>query len=472
MNLTFTIALIGRKNVGKSALFNKLTNTKNFNINYPIFTRDRKYGKIKWKNNECTIIDTGGLNRSNEKLDNKIKEQSIMAINESNMVLLVTDGSLKYMEIDKNIAQSLRNFYYKKTIIIINKKKSINLNNISNNIYSLGIKEIFHISKLQKSSIEFLKKKIFSILYKKIHTNNIKNQNICNKYFKKNIQISKKNYNFEQYKTTESVLTKISIIGRPNVGKSTFINCVIGKKRTITHNKPGTTQENIYITTKINNKKYMLIDTAGINKYHHIKKKDINISHIQTIQAIKNSNIVLLLIDIFPEAYKQNTSILNFILKQKKILIILINKCDLINNKKKNILKKNINFQFKYNKFIQIYFISAKYKIGISNLFQNINTIYENSIKKINTALINKIMHIAIKKHNLPIIQKKQIKLKYAHIVKYDPLIIIIHGSQTKYLSNSYKRYLTSFFYKNLGIKSIPIQIKFKENLNPFLNKN
>ncbi|MCR3755146.1 MAG: 50S ribosomal subunit stability factor [Candidatus Westeberhardia cardiocondylae] len=457
------ISIIGRKNVGKSTLFNQLIkNRKKIQINKIKTTIDRKYGEMTYKNNKCIIIDTGGFNnRPNSTIEKKIQKQSLKSIEESNIILLVIDGSTSLTDIDKNISHLLRKTYKKNIIIIVNKIEKINLKNIKNNFHCLGTNEINFVSALYGKKIINVKNKIFSFLKKnEILKKNVNNNEIL---CKKNLILLKKQELTKKTKNQQLFPIKLAFIGKPNVGKSTLINCILKKQQVITHNTPGTTQENIYIPVVFNKKKYTLIDTMGITKLQNNKKKKIKKYIInETLNAVQNSNVVLLLIDVSIGMFKKDINLINFVIKKKyKILIILVNKCDLLNKIEKTKIKKKLTDYFKYEKFIEIHFISAKYSIGISSLFKIINNIYKYTKIKVNNSLLTRIMKNAIKKQQ-PLTHNKKIKLKFVNIKQYNPLTIVIHGNNTKYIHNSYKNYLKNIFYENLKIKSIPIQIKFK----------
>ncbi|MCR3754845.1 MAG: 50S ribosomal subunit stability factor [Candidatus Westeberhardia cardiocondylae] len=464
---THTIALVGRKNVGKSTIFNQLTNQKKNKINHSTPTQDRKYGYIIWKNTKYIIIDTGGFSnkKTNQEIEKKIYKQSLIAIQESNIILLVIDGSMELTKTDKNIAKLLLKIYNKQTITIINKMENVDFHHVKKNFLCLGTKEIIPISALYRRNISQIKKKIFSIIQNnnKIITQNTKNISIKNNSLKKN----NKKYTLEHH-TNENTLkiTKISIIGRPNAGKSTLVNCILGKHRVITHYQPGTTRENIYIHTTFNKKQYILIDTVGVQKKNIINHANEKYITTTTLYAIKNADIILIIMDATIEIFHQDISLQNYINKKiQKTIIIVFNKCDLLNNKQKNILKKKFINYFTCIRFIAIHFVSAKYNIGITNLFQIIYNIEKIKNKKINTSTLIKIVQKAISKKPLPLINKKKIHIKCVYIEKYNPLTIIIQGNNyINSLHNSYKQYLTKFFYKTLKIVSIPIKIKFQHN--------
>lgn len=271
----------------------------------------------------------------------------------------------------------------------------------------------------------------------------------------------------ESKKTT----IKVAVIGKPNVGKSTLINGLLQEERMITCNIPGTTLDSISIPFQYDSKNYTLIDTAGASK----KKKNINnfekFSIIKTLQTIENCNVVLLIIDASIKICNQDLSLADFIINAGKGIVIVINKADQLNTLEKKKIKESIKNDLKFLSFSRIHFVSALYQKGIFQLFRSVYESYDESTKKISTSILTKTMRMAVKKHQPPIIKGRRIKLKYAHLGSSNPPKIIIHGNQVKYISLPYKRYLINFFYNSLKIKGTPIQIQFKENLNPYSRK-
>ncbi|QCI24095.1 ribosome biogenesis GTPase Der [Buchnera aphidicola (Macrosiphoniella sanborni)] len=442
------IVLIGRTNVGKSTLFNILTKTKNALVaNHKGLTKDRQYGYCTLLSNQKIIlIDTAGLDIQFNEIEKQAYKQTLQAIEESNLILFVVDAHDGLMPQEYEIAEKIRK-YHKKIILIINKIDGSNLTTKINEFYLLGFKNIQEISAIHNQGINILKKNyLIPWITQEYQQKNIKQDNLLQK---------------------SSI--KIAFIGRPNVGKSTLINNILNTERMITCNIPGTTSDNISIPMKYKNKNYILIDTPGASK----KKIKINnfekFSLIKTLKTIEHSHVVLLIIDASLAICNQDLLLANFINNSGKGIIIIINKCDLLNSKEQNNIQELIKNQIKFIHFPKIHFISALYKKGIFQIFKSVYSSYKESTRKISTSKITQTMYEAIKKHQPPIIKGRRIKLKYAHVGNSNPLKIIIHGTQVKNLSLSYKKYLINFFQNALKIKNTPIQIQFKDNLNPYI---
>ncbi|MFI4853191.1 MAG: ribosome biogenesis GTPase Der [Candidatus Makana argininalis] len=448
------ITIIGHQNVGKSTIFNRLTKTNNALVqNKPGLTRDRQYGYFKCKNIECVLVDTGGIKNSKNEIDLKILKQSFLAIKESNIILFILDGNKGITNEDIYIANKLRKIEQIK-IIIVNKIDCFNTNLFKNEFYKLGMGEIFFISAKHNIGIyKFIKKLNYYI-------NSVEKIN----FNKNNIQIIKNglinNLFYKKKKKTEII--KISIIGRPNVGKSTFINKLINKNRLLVHNQPGTTRDSILNSFIYKNINYILIDTAGIRKKNNILKKVEIISIIKTFNSINKSNISLLMIDAYEGILKQDITLINLIIKKGVSIIIIVNKCDKISLKDKKKIKEELNNKINFFKFIKIHFISAIKGNGIFNIFTSINQVYNNSKIRFNSSLLTKVIKHAINKHKINMFKNHSIKFKYAHIGGHHPLKIIIHGNNLKYIKKDYKKYILNYFRSFFNLNGVPVNIIYK----------
>ncbi|QJC28461.1 ribosome biogenesis GTPase Der [Enterobacteriaceae endosymbiont of Plateumaris consimilis] len=452
------VTIVGSPNSGKSTLYNLLTKTnKSLVNNIPGFTRDRNYGYVKINKYQFICIDTGSIINNIQKkkiklINFSVNEQTFQAIKEADLILFIIKG-LYLTSTDYEIINKIR-LYKKKVIIILNRKHS---NFYEKEFYSLG----YRLLNINLTDINYINKLSILLL-----------PYIKDIYFKKKIT---KNINFKFFNDIKNNNITLSIIGIPNVGKSTLINKILQEERMIVNDISGTTRDSISIPITNTNSivaKYfrnlIIVDNAGIKKKSKVKNKEKNIIK-NSFKSIKKSNIILFIIDGSKETFfSQETIIVNYIINQGKPIIIAINKYDLINIKKIKQIKEIIKIKFP---FIPIIFISAKYGVGLKNLFKFLFKVYNLTNQKIKTSKLMKIMYLAVNNFPPPMIKKHRIKLKYIHVGKYNPLTLIIHGNQVTKLENNYKRYLSNFLYKNLKLFGIPIFLKFKENKNPY-NKN
>ncbi|QJC38394.1 ribosome biogenesis GTPase Der [Enterobacteriaceae endosymbiont of Donacia fulgens] len=437
------ITILGDSNVGKSSLYNILIKKNDALVNkIPNFTMDRKYGNAKIKNYKFICVDTVSYNKF-EKKKSLIKEQILLSIKESNLILLIIKGD-KLNITDYKIINNIRK-YNKKIIILLNIKKKYFLDT---EFYSLGI-NFYQINIMNKNDILKFKKILF------FYINKI--------YIKKNF-LNKLNTKFLVKNKNKNI--KLAIIGMPNVGKSTLINKFVNEKRIIIDDIPGTTRENISISLNHLNKNITIIDTAGIKKKNKIINQIEKISINESYKTIKKSDIILYIINGEKKNfYNQDIKIIKYIILQKKPIIIIINKIDLIKFQDIIFIKKLIKKKFKYFPIISI---SAKFIVNLKNIFKLIYKIYNISKKIYSTSKLMKILNLATKLVLPPMYNGRRIKLKYIHQLKNNFLVFKIHGNQLTKLNNNYKIYLLNFFYKKLKCIGSIINFKFKENKNPY----
>ena len=430
------IALIGRQNVGKSSLFKCIIKNKTaISVNFPGYTRDKIYSDVKINSKLYTIIDTPGICFKKNKINLLSLRQTWEAIKESDILLLIFDAESGLTNLDESIKKNIKKTK-KHTIYIINKIDKINKYEKLNFENDFKINAPILTSAKSNDGIEEIKKKI--------------------------IFLTKPNTTIKEKKNL-----KITIIGKPNVGKSSFINKLINKKKITTFNESGTTRDILHIDTKIKKNKYTLIDTPGIT---NIERKNLikNISIKKSINEITKSNTILLMIDSISNITKQDLNLIKIVIKEGKAIILVINKADIKTKKEliktENEIKKNILFA----KFISFNFLSTKYNFGIKNILNKINilTLFQN--EEYSTSYLKKII-----KNLNKFLEKKNIKIYYSKIENYTPLIINIYLKKYKNLKINYKKYIINYLLDKLNITSIPIKINFKLiNLNKTCLKN
>lgn len=463
------IALIGHSNVGKSTLFNRLTRTRNALVaDFSGLTRDRKYGHAEWKGHKFIVIDTGGgIDDREEGIERYIAEQSLLAIKEADIVLFMVDGRAGLMSVDKNIAKHLRNCQ-KTTVIVANKTDGINTNSAVGDFYALGIGKIIPITASHGRGINKLMEQVLlSLANDGLPIDDADGKDEFESWPDDKAEAlfqDKKKDSFDP----QLLPIKLAIVGRPNVGKSTLINRILGEKRVVVYDLPGTTHDSIYIPMVHNERKYILIDTAGVRKRGKVVEKIEKFSVIKTLQAIEDANVVLLVINAYEGIFDQDLSLLGFILKSGRSLVIAINKCDILFNETRKNMEQALNQRLAFIDFTRVHFISALHGSGISNMFKSVNEAYQGATNRVSTALLTRIMRMAVNEHQPQLVRRRRIKLKYAHAGGYNPPIVVIHGTQVKDLSDSYKRYLSNYFLRSLKIMGTPVRIQFNEIANPF----
>uniref|UniRef100_A0A451DFW2 GTPase Der n=1 Tax=Buchnera aphidicola (Cinara pseudotsugae) TaxID=2518978 RepID=A0A451DFW2_9GAMM len=448
------ITLVGRSNVGKSSIFNFLTQGNSSLVSSTLqTTRDRNYGFFFLKNRQFCIIDTAGVEYVEKKeiIQTESYEQTKIAVHESDFLIFVVDAYTGIKNLDFFILNKIRK-KNKPIFLLINKIDRKNSHNNITDFYDFGITTICKISILHRIGISDFFKKIW-IFYKKFFKNDY-NQKIS--------------YDSLKYK----VCINVCFLGKPNSGKSSIINSLLNKNRIITSSIPGTTRDIVKESLCVKNIKYIFTDTAGIKK---INKRNTFLEYISeknSIRSIQCNQIIGIIVDSSIGICAQDLSIINTVIKSGKSFFIVLNKWDLIPLHQKTKIKYFINDRLKFIKNITVIYVSALYKIGLNKILNQINIIYKESLKHFSTSYLTNVLNQAVLQHPLPSgITGKVIRLKYAHFGNKNPIFIIIHGTQIKYIPLTYKKYLMHFFQRNLQIQNTPIKLFFKNSVNPYIHK-
>ena len=483
---TPVVALVGRPNVGKSTLFNRLTRTRDALVaDFPGLTRDRKYGHAHLAGYDFIVIDTGGIDGTEEGVEEKMAEQSLLAIEEADIVLFLVDARAGLTSADIGIANYLRQRQNKTTVVVANKVDGIDADSHCAEFYQLGLGEIAQIAASQGRGIANLMEQVLSPLAEKMaekeEESAVENDDVSEMTqhdewdedfdFSNEEDTALLDEELAQEQTPDSQNIKIAIVGRPNVGKSTLTNRILGEDRVVVYDMPGTTRDSIYIPMERDGQQYTLIDTAGVRKRGKVHLAVEKFSVIKTLQAIQDANVVLLTIDARENISDQDLSLLGFILNAGRSLVIVVNKWDGLNQEVKDRVKSELDRRLDFIDFARVHFISALHGSGVGNLFESVKEAYECATQKMTTSMLTRILQIAVDEHQPPMIGGRRVKLKYAHPGGYNPPIIVIHGNQVDKLPDSYKRYLSNHFRRSLKIIGSPIRLQFQEGNNPFAGK-
>ena len=483
---TPVVALVGRPNVGTSTLFNRLTRTRDALVaDFPGLTRDRKYGQAHLAGHDFIVIDTGGIDGTEEGVEEKMAEQSLLAIEEADIVLFLVDARAGLTSADIGIANYLRQRQNKTTVVVANKVDGIDADSHCAEFYQLGLGEIAQIAASQGRGIANLMEQVLSPLAEKMaekeEESAVENDDVSEMTqhdewdedfdFSNEEDTALLDEELAQEQTPDSQNIKIAIVGRPNVGKSTLTNRILGEDRVVVYDIPGTTRDSIYIPMERDGQQYTLIDTAGVRKRGKVHLAVEKFSVIKTLQAIQDANVVLLTIDARENISDQDLSLLGFILNAGRSLVIVVNKWDGLNQEVKDRVKSELDRRLDFIDFARVHFISALHGSGVGNLFESVKEAYECATQKMTTSMLTRILQIAVDEHQPPMIGGRRVKLKYAHPGGYNPPIIVIHGNQVDKLPDSYKRYLSNHFRRSLKIIGSPIRLQFQEGNNPFAGR-
>ena len=261
---------------------------------------------------------------------------------------------------------------------------------------------------------------------------------------------------------------KLAIVGKPNVGKSTLTNRILGEERVVVYDQPGTTRDSVFIPMERDGREYVLIDTAGVRRRRNISEAVEKFSIVKTLQAIEEANVVLLIIDAQEGVTDQDLSLLGFVLNSGRSLVVAVNKWDGLAKDVKEEIKRELDRRLGFIDFARLHFISALHGTNVGHLFESVQEAYNSATKRINTSMLTRIMDMAQADHQPPVVRGRRVKMKYAHAGGYNPPIIVIHGNQVKDLPDSYKRYMMNYFRKSLKVMGTPIKVEFREGANPY----
>lgn len=436
------LAIVGRPNVGKSTLFNVLTKTRDaLVVDRPGVTRDRHYGQAKFNDKRFVVVDTGGIGDEETAIDELMAEQSWQAIREADAILFLVDARAGLTGPDEQIANQLRKLE-KPIHLVVNKVDGLDENVVASDFYRMGLGEPHFIAASHGRGIHDL--------------------------------LSDVTKTFPLYEPTamEEGGINIAIVGRPNVGKSTLVNRMLGEERVIVFDQPGTTRDSIFIPFTRHHQRYTLIDTAGVRRRARIDDTVEKFSVVKTLQAIEASNVVIFVMNAQETISDQDTKLLGLVLQTGKALIIAVNKWDGLDTEQKDWIKRELERRLVFVDFARIHFISALHGTGVGDLYEFVKEAYRSAHCELSTSQATQLLEKAVAKHQPPLAKGRRIKLRYAHIGGHNPPRLIIHGKQTDQLPNAYVRYLESFFRKRLKLKGTPIQIVLKNDDNPFLDKD
>ncbi|EGQ2060470.1 ribosome biogenesis GTPase Der [Escherichia coli] len=463
------VALVGRPNVGKSTLFNRLTRTRDALVaDFPGLTRDRKYGRAEIEGREFICIDTGGIDGTEDGVETRMAEQSLLAIEEADVVLFMVDARAGLMPADEAITKHLRS-REKPTFLVANKTDGLDPDQAVVDFYSLGLGEIYPIAASHGRGVLSLLEHVLLPWMEDLAPQEEVDEDA--EYWAQFEAEENGEEEEEDDFDPQSLPIKLAIVGRPNVGKSTLTNRILGEERVVVYDMPGTTRDSIYIPMERDGREYVLIDTAGVRKRGKITDAVEKFSVIKTLQAIEDANVVMLVIDAREGISDQDLSLLGFILNSGRSLVIVVNKWDGLSQEVKEQVKETLDFRLGFIDFARVHFISALHGSGVGNLFESVREAYDSSTRRVGTSMLTRIMTMAVEDHQPPLVRGRRVKLKYAHAGGYNPPIVVIHGNQVKDLPDSYKRYLMNYFRKSLDVMGSPIRIQFKEGENPYANK-
>ena len=434
------IALVGRPNVGKSTLFNKLTKSRDALVaDFAGLTRDRKYGDGKLGEIEYLVIDTGGLNGESEVLDVRMQQQSWQAVDESDVVVFMVDGRDGLTPVDEEIASTLRRSG-QTVCLVVNKTDTMDEAQIAAEFYQLALGEPHCIAAAHSRGLLKMMRAVQEMLPAPD----------------------------DKPQADEEQGMRLAVVGRPNVGKSTLINRLLGEERVVAFDLPGTTRDSIEVPFEKDEHRYTLIDTAGVRRRGKISEAVEKFSVIKTLQAIDECNVCVLLLDATERITDQDLNLLGYVIDKGRALIVAVNKWDGLEVEQREQIKTDISRRLEFLNFTSIEFISALHGTGVGNLFKLANRAYESAMIDMATPQLTRMLEYAVEQHQPPLVRGRRIKMRYAHQGGSNPPVIVVHGNQIDRVPAAYKRYLSNFFQRELKLFGTPVRIDFKGSDNPY----
>ncbi|TAJ53540.1 MAG: ribosome biogenesis GTPase Der [Nevskiaceae bacterium] len=436
------VVLVGRPNVGKSTLFNRLTHSRDALVyDLPGLTRDRQYGQGRFEGKSYIVVDTGGLSPAeNDALAVLAEEQAQIALEEADRVFFLVDFQAGCLPDDEAIARRLRKLG-KPVTVLVNKAEGQPLLRTAAEFHVLGLGDPRPVSAEHGDGITALLRE----------------------------QLASFPENHESHQ--DDGIIRVAVVGRPNAGKSTLVNRLLGEDRVLTADVAGTTRDAIRVRFERDGHRYELIDTAGIRRRSRVSEVVEKFSIVKALQAIEDAHVVILVTDAHDEISTQDAKLMGLVAQRGRALVLAINKWDHLTDDKRAWIKSEIDFRLPFLDFVPPHFISALHGSGLRELMEDVVAAYESTTMDIPTPELTRALERAVDRHSPPAVLGRRIKLRYAHQTGTNPIRILVHGNQTEKLPLSYHRFLINEFREAFQLKGVPILLEFKTGENPFKGK-
>jgi GTP-binding protein len=435
------IALVGRPNVGKSTLFNKLTRSRDALVDdQPGVTRDRLYGRGRIGDKPYLVVDTGGIEAEPDGFGSLVKQQVELVIEEADVVLFIVDASSGVVHQDIEIASQLR-LSGRKVFLLVNKSEGVSASIVTSEFQELALGAPIAISAKRGDGVEGVMQEVL------------------------------KDYVSAEYESEDDT-PRIAIVGRPNAGKSTLTNKLVGEHRVIVSDIPGTTRDSVHVPLEVSGNKYVLIDTAGVRRKSKVDGVIEKFSVIKTLQAIESSHVVLLMVDASTEISSQDATIAGIVIEFGRSIVVVINKWDGLEARQRTRMKKDLASKLSFLPNPELLFISALHGSNINKVLPAAQRAYDSAMISIATSSLNRTLENALTQTPPPTHNQRQVRLKFVHQAGKNPPVIVIHGNLANSLPESYRKYLAKFFSRTYRLVGTPMQIITKVSENPFKLRN
>jgi GTP-binding protein len=433
------VALVGRPNVGKSTLFNRLTGTRDAIVaDMPGVTRDRQYGFGRLGGQPYIVVDTGGLVEQPSGLEAPMRSQTERAVAEADLLVFIADARAGLTPQDHFVARELRRSG-KPVFLAVNKAEGLDSAMAGADFHSLGFGEPIPIAAAHGEGCRELMERVLQGVEPEPEVDEARDPSI-----------------------------RIAIIGRPNVGKSTLVNRLLGEERVIASPTPGTTRDSIFVPFERDDRKFVLIDTAGVRRRSRVEDEIERASVAKTLQAIDKAHVVIFVCDAHDVIGEQDASVLGLALNRGRALLIAVNKWDGVAPDQRDDIRRQLELKLDFVPYAPVHFISARHGTGVGELVQATIRAYDAAMRDIPTSVLTKTLERAIQQHQPPLVRGRRIKLRYAHQGGRNPPRIIVHGNQTKDVPEAYTRYLANVFRKEFDLFASPVAVEYRGGRNPY----
>jgi GTP-binding protein len=436
------VALIGRPNVGKSTLFNRLTRSRDAIVaDYPGLTRDRQYGFGKLGPIPYLVVDTGGVAGGEQGIEEIMVEQTVRALKEADVAIVLVDGREGVTAADEHAAMLARR-HARKTWLVVNKSEGLDSDMAAADFHRLGFGDPVAISAAHGDRVSALMDAVLDEFADRTHV--------------------------EATDDEPQDALRIAIVGRPNVGKSTLANRLLGEDRFVVYDQPGTTRDSVAVPFERNGRDYVLIDTAGIRRRSRVHEAIEKFSIIKALQAIEEAQVVVAVLDAREGITEQDVSLLGLILQRGRALVVVTNKWDGLDAEARKHVRDELERKLPFLDFAERITISALHGTAVGDLLPAVQRAFDAAMRDMSTTELTRELEAAVTAHPAPLVQGRRIKLRYAHQGGRNPPVIVIHGNQTEKLPDAYRRYLVNRFRKAFKLKGTPVRLTFKSGDNPF----
>jgi len=451
-----TIALVGRPNVGKSTLFNRLTRSRDAIVaDFPGLTRDRHYGRGRGGTKPYLVIDTGGFEPvAKSGIMAAMARQTRQAIDEADVVIFLVDGREGLTEQDREIAALIRKTSGR-YLLVVNKAEGMQRERVTADFHELGLGEPLPISSAHGDNV----RELIELALEPFPDP------------EEEAEVEPAILSDGETTAMPSRRPRIAIVGRPNVGKSTLVNTLLGEERVITFDEPGTTRDSIYLDFERGGKPYTLIDTAGVRRRGKVTEAVEKFSVIKTLQAVEDAHVVVLMLDARQEISEQDAHIAGFVLEAGRAVVVAINKWDHLPPDQRELIRRDFDRKLGFLAFARHHYISALEGTGINDLFASIREAYAAAYAKLATPRLTRALQDAVSRQQPPRDGLGRPKLRYAHQGGMNPPIVVVHGSALHAIPVSYRRYLEHFFRDTFKLQGTPLVVQFKSGHNPFAGR-